>query len=168
MEEKYKNPIRVLAEELGNVEYPIRKKYIILRIFFIILPCSTLISLAYIFPSLNSLLLTFAGAFASIQLITPYQKYSEIWRNFFINSRKDLGEKIFPYLRKKLIFQLKPSITQIETQLIPNDNGYRLINTATSHGYSPLQLRIARIRFQRIAKKWDKYFLKLNGPLLQI
>lgn len=148
--EDFEHPLRRLAKSLnGGLEYPVPTSDRWLRVVLALAPCSVLVVVSIIWPPSSSFLLTFAGAFASIQLVGPYKK----WSDFVSNHLKEAREQhrtALEWAAIKINFHSSPKLWI----------GLRPV------GYSPLGELLARRRFPGLARRWKKSFFDMTGRMI--
>lgn len=142
---KHDNPMHALSTALGDLEYPVPESDLWLRIVFTLLPCSVLVVLSAFWTEGAPFLLTFAGAFASIQLVEPYSRASQLLVDFLTEAREQRRSAL-EHLRIMLAFRNSAIMYE----------GVRPI------GYSRAGLQRARRRFRRLSRRWARSFLNVS------
>ncbi|WP_437771390.1 hypothetical protein [Arthrobacter sp. KNU40] len=145
---KHDNPMHALSNALGDLQYPVPESDLWLRIVFTLLPCSALIVVSVFWTEGAPFLLTFAGAFASIQLGDPYKRASQLLVDFLAEAREQRRSAL-EHLRIKLAFRNSAIMYE----------GVRPI------GYSRAGLQRARRRFPRLSRRWDRSFWDVSGRI---
>lgn len=160
-----REPIAALANTLGLI-LPLPPAYGLWRFTLWAAPGALLVLVGLLLPwdTAQTLLFTFVGAFASIQLVKPYQRaekrITEIL-NEMEEQKRSLPQNLKSYLR---FFFLQPRV--ISTRKDGNS-----FQSATNARYFA-----ARLRFRRLSKRWDKSFgerisvvqLRPDGPYWRI
>lgn len=142
--------MRCLARELeGEVQYPLPPSNWWVKVVLALAPCSVLIFASIIWPPGAPFLLTFAGAFASIQLSKPYDRWTVLVRDHMAEAQEQ-QETAIDWIRTKLDLHLSPSHFQGMAPV----------------GYSPAGQARARRRFTQLARRWRKSFLDIDGRML--
>lgn len=143
--------MRALASALREVEYPPPPADSGLRIGLMVLPCVALVVVAIAWPPSATLLLTFAGAFASIQLADPYKRWVKALDDHLAEAREEQRTALDLAIQR---YRMQTSPTWYE--------GMRPV------GYSPAALARARRRFTRVSRAWRASFIdmsvRLAGP----
>jgi hypothetical protein len=146
----YEHPMHRLAESLGSeVVYPAPASDTWVRIVLTIAPCSLLVLVSIPWPIGAPFLLTFAGAFASIQLVEPYRRWGALLSDHLIEAREQRQTAI-AWARVKYAFRTSPKFYE----------GTRAV------GYSPAARARARRRFPRLARRWHRNFLDISGRVI--
>jgi hypothetical protein len=145
---KHDNPMHALSNALGDLQYPVPESDLWLRIVFTLLPCSALVVVSVFWTAGAPFLLTFAGAFASIQLVDPYKRASQLLVDFLAEAREQRRSAL-EHLRIMLAFH----------------NSAIMYEGVRPVGYSRAGLQRARRRFRRLARRWDRSFWNLNGRI---
>lgn len=142
----YEHPMRRLARELGGgLEYPPPASDAWVRVVLALAPCSVLVLVSMIWTSSAPFLLTFAGAFASIQLVRPYERWTMFVKDHLSESREQRQTAI-DWARIKLEFHTTPQYFQ----------GWQPV------GYSPAGQVRARRRFLLLARRWGRSFVDIQ------
>ena len=147
---RFANPMGALAQALGGVEYPPLVSDQWIRVLFALLPCGVLVCVSLVWKDGAPFLLTFAGAFASIQLVEPYRKASQ-WLADFLTEARDQHRTAIEHATAKIAF--RNQTTWLE--------GLRPV------GYSRAAESLARRRFARVAKRWRRRFWDLTARMRQ-
>ena len=143
---RYENPMRRLADVLGDdVEYPPPSSDTWLRVVLIIAPCGILILVSVLWPPGAAFLLTFAGAFASIQLAEPYKAWVRRVNAHLAEAREqDLSA--IEWTRVKVAFHTSPKLYV----------GMKAV------GHSPAGRLLARLQFPKLSRRWQRSFADLS------
>lgn len=148
--EEFEHPLRRLAKSLnGGLEYPIPTSDRWLRVGLALAPCSVLVLVSIIWSPGAPFLLTFAGAFASIQLVGPYKRWSDAVSDHLQEAREQHRTALRWAVVKFKFYS--SSILWI---------GLRPV------GYSPLGELLARRRFPRLARRWRRSFIDITGQMI--
>lgn len=143
---EYEHPMRRLARELGGgLEYPPPTSDAWLKVVLALAPCSVLVLVSMIWTSSAPFLLTFASAFASIQLVRPYERWTTFVKDHLSESREQRQTAI-DWARIKLEFHTTPQYFQ----------GWDPV------GYSPAGQARARRRFLLLARRWVRSFVDID------
>ncbi len=145
---RYANPMWALANALGGVEYPPPVSDLWIRFLFALLPCGVLVAVSLAWPAGAPFLLTFAGAFASIQLVDPYRRASQSLSDFLTEAR-DQHRTAIEHAKVKIYFQ----------------NQTTWLEGLQPVGYSRAAESLARRRFARVAKRWQRRFWDVSGRM---
>lgn len=143
----YANPMSVLARSLGGgLEYPVPVSDAWLRVLFVLAPCGALILGSLVYSPAAPFLLTFAGAFASIQLASPYQRWMRRVAKH-MNEAHDQHRTAIDWAKVQLRFHTSP----------------KWFEGSRGVGYSLAERARARRRFPRLARRWRRRFIDLSG-----
>jgi hypothetical protein len=141
------HPMGSLARGLGGgLRYPPPVSDARLRVLLAIAPCAVLIMLSISWAEGAPFLLTFAGAFASIQLAQPYSRWVRVIGAHLEQARAE-GRGALSLALIKLEFAHQPSLL-VDLEPV---------------GYSPAGRFWARRRYARLARRWNRSFLDING-----
>lgn len=135
------HPLALLADELGDLEYPPPATDSWLRVVLEFLPIGLLFILSMLWRPAAPYLLTFAGAFAGVQLSGPYRRFTQLLSDHFAEAREQHVSAI-AWLASKWDVANSPTY----------------IHDHRAVGYSPLGLARARRRYLRLAAVWPRYF----------
>ena len=148
--EDFEHPLSRLAKSLnGGLEYPVPTSDRWIRVVLALAPCFVLVFVSIIWPPSSPFLLTFAGAFASIQLVGPYKK----WSDFVSDHMKEAREQHKTALQWGVIKLNFHSSPKLWVRLRPV-------------GYSPLSESLARRRFPGLACRWRRSFIDITGRMV--
>jgi len=142
----YANPMSRLAQAPGEVEYPVPAPDRCIRILFTLAPCSVLVVVSLGWPPSAPFLLTFAGAFASIQLAAPFGRWVALMNDHLSEARE---QRVSP---------LDWAIVRREFNTTP-----RIYQGFVPVGYSPSAQARARRRFLRLGRRWRRCFMDMSG-----
>lgn len=146
---QFENPMSALAKALGGLKYPVPTSDRGVRVVLAIAPCTALIAAALFWGSAAPFLLTFAGAFASVQLVKPYRRWSQLARNHLMEARRQHASAL-AWAKVKIKF-FRSAIFYEGLQPI---------------GYSRAAFLRARLRFPRLARRWRRSFRDLSGRIV--
>lgn len=146
---RYNNPMLSLSEALDDLEYPQPPSDTWVRVLLTLTPCSILILSSIFWEWGAPFLLVFAGAFASIQLIRPYEHTMALVRDH-LNEAREQQQPPVEWTRNKLRFHTTASTFQGSMPI----------------GYSPAGLARAKRRFPRLARRWRRSFHDVNGRVV--
>ncbi|OUE23886.1 hypothetical protein BFL36_07500 [Clavibacter michiganensis] len=145
------HPMASLAAGLGGgVRYPPNRSYASLKIFFALAPCVALVAVSIAWAEGAPFLLTFAGAFASIQLAQPYARWVRVLTSHLDQARRENRGAIDLALTK-LEFANQPSL---------------LVNLEAV-GYSPVARIWARVRYAFLVGRWNRSFRDVSGRMVR-
>jgi len=140
------HPMHALASALGEVEYPPPPADSGLRIGLMVLPCVALVVVSIAWPPSATLLLTFVGAFASIQLADPYKRWVKALDDQLAEAREEQRSALDLWIQQ---YRMQTSPTWYQ--------GMRPV------GYSPAALARARRRFLRVSRAWRASFIDMSA-----
>jgi len=140
--------MHALASALGEVEYPPPPADSGLRIGLMVLPCVALVVVSIAWPPSATLLLTFVGAFASIQLADPYKRWVKALDDHLAEAREEQRSALDLWIQQ---YRMLTSPTRYQ--------GMRPV------GYSPVALARARRRFPRVSRAWRASFIDMSARL---
>lgn len=140
-----RNPIAALAEALEK-KWPVPPAYGAWKFGLWVTPCALLVLVGILLPqTAQTLVFTAAGAFASIQLVKPYQMAERRTMNILRELEKD---------ERSPTSQGKSTLRFFFTE--PRTLG-------TTKSYTNFGYLIAQLRFRRIARRWEKRMGKTVG-----
>lgn len=148
--EEFEHPLRRLAKSLnGGLEYPVPTSDRWLRVGLALAPCSVLVLVSIIWSPGAPFLLAFAGAFASIQLVGPYKRWSDFVSDHLQEAREQ-HRTALQWAVIKLNFHSSPKLWI----------GLRPV------GHSPLGELLARRRFPGLARRWRRSVIDITGRMV--
>ena len=148
--EEFEHPLRRLAKSLnGGLEYPLPTSDRWLRVGLALAPCSVLALISIFWAPGAPFLLAFAGAFASIQLVGPYKRWSDVVSDHLQEARE----------------QHKTALQWADVKL-KHHRSPRLSIGLRPVGYSPLGELLARRRFPGLARRWRRSFIDITGRMI--
>ncbi len=143
---QFENPMKRLARALGETEHPVPPSDQWIKVVLTVAPCTVLILISMLWEWGAQFLLVFAGAFASIQLVQPYERAANLVKDHLTEARQNRRSGL-KEARIKLEVQTSSMVNQ---GLAPV-------------GYSPAGLALARRRFRRLSRRWQRSFIDMNG-----
>lgn len=140
--------MELLAKELGGLDYPVPVSDRWLKVGLTAAPCTLLVVASVFWASGAPFLLTFAGAFASIQLVEPYRRAVSAIAGHLAEARAQQYSGI-GWARVRWSFLASAEWYE----------GRRPV------GYSRVGRARARRRFPRLARRWRRHFHDLSGRI---
>lgn len=145
----YANPMSRLAQTLGQLKYPVPASDRWIRVVLTLAPCSVLVVVSIAWSPSASFFLTFAGAFASIQLASPFRRWVTLVDDHLSEARR---------LRLPPLHWAKIRMNSHSSPMMYE--GFSPV------GYSPAAQARARRRFVRLARRWRRCFIDVSGRVV--